>query len=80
MWWKTRATDQCEISNFSLNWKKTTTECYKLLKKVYGENSLSCACVFEWYKRFYEDQESTKDDKCPGQLVSCFNYANDNQN
>ncbi|KAG5323720.1 GVQW3 protein, partial [Pseudoatta argentina] len=46
------------------------TECYKLLKVAYGENSLSRARVFEWYKRFSEGRESTEDDQRPGRPVS----------
>ncbi len=34
----------------------------KLLKEVYDENSLSCACIFKWYKLFSEGQESTEND------------------
>ncbi|KAG5333087.1 MOS1T transposase, partial [Acromyrmex heyeri] len=42
----------------------------KLLKEAYGENSLSRARVFEWYKRFSEGRESTEDDQRPGRPVS----------
>ncbi|KAG5337601.1 MOS1T transposase, partial [Acromyrmex charruanus] len=55
---------------FLVKLKKTPTECYKLLKEAYGENSLSRARVFEWYKRFSEGQESTEDDQRPGRPVS----------
>ncbi|KYN42047.1 hypothetical protein ALC56_03516 [Trachymyrmex septentrionalis] len=48
---------------FLVKLKKTPTECYKLLKEAYGENSLSRARVFEWYKRFSEGRESTEDDQ-----------------
>ncbi|KAG5313520.1 GVQW3 protein, partial [Pseudoatta argentina] len=51
---------------FLVKLKKTPTECYKLLKEAYGENSLSRTRVFEWYKRFSE----TEDDQCPGRPVS----------
>ncbi|KAG5317070.1 GVQW3 protein, partial [Acromyrmex heyeri] len=47
---------------FLVKLKKTPTECYKLLKEAYGENSLSRARVFEWY----ESRESTEDDQRPG--------------
>lgn len=49
---------------------KTPTECYKLLKEVYGENSLSRARVFEWCKRFFHGRESINDDQRPGRPVS----------
>ncbi|KAG5319854.1 MOS1T transposase, partial [Acromyrmex heyeri] len=55
---------------FLVKLKKTPTECYKLLKEAYGENSLSRARVFEWYKRFSEGRESTEDDQRPSQPVS----------
>ncbi len=47
---------------FLIKLKKTPTKCYKLFKEAYGENSLSRVRVFECYKRFFVDQESTKDD------------------
>ncbi|XP_050506700.1 protein GVQW3-like [Diabrotica virgifera virgifera] len=50
--------------------KKTPTECYNLLKEAYGENSLSRARVFEWYKRVSEGRESAEDDQRPGRPVS----------
>lgn len=55
---------------FLVKLKKTPTECYKLLKEAYGENSLSRARVFEWYKRFSEGRESSEDDQRPGRPVS----------
>jgi len=55
---------------FLVKLKKSPTECYKLLKEAYGENSLSRARVFEWYKRFSEGRESTEDDQRPGRPVS----------
>ncbi len=50
--------------------KITLTECYQFSKEAYGENSLSCVHVFEWYKRFSEGRESTEDDQHPAQPVS----------
>ncbi len=41
-----------------------------MLKEAYGENSLFCVHVFEWYNRFSEGRESTEDDQGPDQLVS----------
>ncbi len=55
---------------FLVKLKKTPTECYKLLKEVHRENSLSRVCVFKWYKQFSEGQKSTKNDRCPGWPVS----------
>ncbi|KAJ8978045.1 hypothetical protein NQ317_009562 [Molorchus minor] len=45
-------------------------ECYKLLKEAYGENSLSRADVFEWYKRAREHREMTWTNQRPGRPVS----------
>ena len=45
-----------------LNLKKSPTECIKLLKDVYGDNLMSCSCVFEWHKRFSEGREEVEDD------------------
>jgi len=36
---------------------KSATETYDLLKKVYGDESLSCTQVFEWFKRFKDGRE-----------------------
>ena len=66
----TKNTSNVSISNFSLNWKKTPTECYKLLQEAYGDNSLSRARVFKWCKRFSEGRESTEDDQHPGRPVT----------
>ncbi len=40
--------------------KITLTECYELLKEVYGENSLSRVHVFEWYKGFLKAERALK--------------------
>jgi hypothetical protein len=40
--------------------KKTTTETFNLLREAYGENASSRARVFEWYKRFTEEQRMWK--------------------
>ena len=37
-----------------------------MLKETYGENSLSHAHVFEWYKWFSEGRENIEDDQHPG--------------
>ncbi len=45
---------------FFIKLKEIPAKCYKLLKETYGENSLSCTCVFEWYKQFSEGWKSTE--------------------
>ncbi|KAJ8937085.1 hypothetical protein NQ318_017675 [Aromia moschata] len=45
---------------------KTFTEAYAMLKKVYANEYLSRTRVFEWFKRFKEERETTEDHPCPG--------------
>jgi hypothetical protein len=45
---------------------KKLTECFQLLKEVYGDNLMSRTRVSEWHKRFMECQEEVEDDKRPG--------------
>jgi hypothetical protein len=45
---------------------KTLTECFQLLKEVYGDNVMSRMRVFEWHKWFMESREKVEDYKCPG--------------
>jgi len=45
---------------------KFATEAYALLKKVYGDECLSCTQVFDWFKRFKEGREEIGDDQSPG--------------
>ena len=58
-----RATNCCEIS--CETWK-TATETYNLLKEVYGNERLSRARVFKWFKRFQNGREDVQDDSRPG--------------
>jgi hypothetical protein len=46
--------------------KKTPTECFQLLKEVYGDNAISCTRVFEWHKQFMEVREEMEDDDRSG--------------
>ncbi|KAJ8946216.1 hypothetical protein NQ318_013027 [Aromia moschata] len=45
---------------------KSFTEACAMLKEVYGNECLSHTQVFEWFKRFKEGRETTKDDPRPG--------------
>jgi len=45
---------------------KSATEMYDLLKKVYGDECVSCTQVFKWFKRFNEGREEIGDDQRPG--------------
>jgi len=51
---------------FCVKLGKSTTETYDLLKKVYGDECLSCTQVFEWFKRFKEGRKENEDDQRPG--------------
>jgi hypothetical protein len=46
--------------------KKTATDPFEMLKSAYGEECFSRTSVFEWHKRFKEEQESLQDDECKG--------------
>jgi hypothetical protein len=46
--------------------KKTPTECFQLLKEMYGDNVMSRTWVFEWHKRFMGGREEVEDDERPG--------------
>ena len=41
---------------------KTPSEALKLLQEVYGDDTLSRACFFEWHRRFKEGREEVEDD------------------
>ena len=51
---------------FLVKLKKSAMETFQLLTEAYGEDCMSRARVFEWYKRFSEGRESLKDDDRPG--------------
>ncbi|KAJ8948150.1 hypothetical protein NQ318_009238 [Aromia moschata] len=51
---------------FPVKLGKTFTKAYAMLKEMYGNESLSCTQVFEWFKRFKEGRETTEDDPRPG--------------
>ncbi|KAJ8942412.1 hypothetical protein NQ318_014459 [Aromia moschata] len=46
------------------------TKAYAMLKEVYGNDGLSRAQVFEWFKRFKEGRETTEDDPRPGRSAT----------
>lgn len=55
---------------FLVKLKKSATECYQLLKEVFGDNTMSRTCVFEWHRRFSEGREEVEDDERPGRPVT----------
>ena len=42
-----------------------------MLKEAFGEQTLSQARTFEWFKRFKDGRESVEDDKHSGQPSTC---------
>jgi len=55
---------------------KSNTEMYDLLKKVYGDDSLSPSQVFGRFKRFKEGREEIRDDQGPGHPSTSKTDAN----
>ena len=54
---------------FKLN--KTAAETHRMLKEAFGEQALSQAGTFEWFKCFKDGQESVEDDKHSGRPSTC---------
>jgi len=50
---------------FCVKLGKSATETYDLLKKVYGDECLSCTQVFEWFERFKEGRERSETISAP---------------
>ena len=50
---------------FLVKLRKSPTECFTLLKEVYGKDVMSRPRVFKWHKRFKSGREEVEDD--PGQ-------------
>ncbi|XP_025160560.1 putative uncharacterized protein FLJ37770 [Harpegnathos saltator] len=49
--------EQRIVVKFHMKLGKSATETYLLLKEVYGNECLSHARVFEWFKRFQDSRE-----------------------
>ena len=47
---------------FLVKLEKNPTECFKLLKEVYGKDVMSRPRVFEWHKRFKSGREEVEND------------------
>jgi len=47
---------------FLVHLGKTPTEILKLLQEVYGDDTMSRTCLFEWNRRFKEGREEVGDD------------------
>nr|CAH7754629.1 unnamed protein product [Callosobruchus chinensis] len=49
---------------------KSPSECFQLLKEVFGDNCMSRTRVFEWHKRFSEGREEVEDVERTGRPVT----------
>ena len=47
---------------------KAPAEALKLLQEVYGDDTVSRPCLFEWHRRFKEGREEVQDDHKNGRL------------
>ena len=47
---------------FLVKLRKTSTECFKLLKEVYGEDVMSRTQIFKRHKRFEKGREEVEND------------------
>ena len=54
---------------FKLN--KNAAETHRMLKEVFGDQALSQARTFEWFKRFKDGRESMEDRKHSGRPSTC---------
>jgi len=59
----------CITFCFKLN--KTAPETHRKLKEAFGEQALSQARTFEWFKRSKDGRESVQDDKHSGRPSTC---------
>ena len=55
---------------FKLN--KTAADTQWMLKEAFGEQALSQARTFEWFKHFKDGRESVEDDKHSGRPSTCI--------
>ena len=61
---------------FCVKLRKSSTETYDLLKKVYGDECPSHTQVFKWFKRFKERREEIGDDQRPSNPSTSKTDAN----
>jgi len=74
--WRTfRSKRFCIKFCFKLN--KTATETHQMLKEAFGEQALSQARTFEWFKHFKDGQESVEDDKRSGTTLEMIAKVRD---
>jgi hypothetical protein len=58
--------EQCVSIKFCVKLGKSTTEAIEMLRRAFGEHSLSQTAVFEWHSRFKAGQVSVEDGERSG--------------
>lgn len=59
-------TEQRICINFCFKLRKTGTETYEMMKTAFGDEAMSRARVFEWFRRFKEGRQSVDSDPRSG--------------
>ena len=57
--------------NFCFKLNRTAAETHRMLKEAFGEQALSQARTFEWFKRFKDGRESVEGRKHSGRPSTC---------
>jgi hypothetical protein len=55
--------EQCVCIKFSVKLGKSATETHEILRKAFGEHSLSQTAVFEWHSGFKAGRVSVENDE-----------------
>jgi len=63
--------EQRTCIKFCLLLNKTPAETHRMLMEAFGEQALSQARTFEWFKHFKDGRESVEDDKHSGRPSTC---------
>ena len=50
---------------------KTPSESFAMLQQVYGEETMSRTCAFQWHKRFKEGREEVEDYQVRSGMGAC---------
>jgi hypothetical protein len=62
--------EQRSVIRFYCKFGKSATEAFEAMKRLYGDECLSRARLFEWFALFRDGRESIEDDPGPGRQVS----------
>ena len=63
--------EQTICIKFRFKPNKTAAETHRMLKEAFGEQALSQARTFEWFKGFKDGRESVEDRKHSGRMPTC---------